>query len=137
MKKNVDILAPAMILEYNPSMSTIDIADHVFPCNCPGIRSKKWWFPLLTFYLQSSLCNSYLIYQETPGAGTVYLDSLHPVVQTYFFHMVSLPKSQGNKCSMATREWKKRISETTRMTRLLTLPIILKNVKMCFLQLTK
>lgn len=122
-KKNVDILAPAMVLEYNPSMSTTDITDHVFSCNCPGIRSKKWWFPLLTFCLQSSLWNSCLICQETLGAGTAYLDFLHHVVQTYFVSYrksAKIPREQmfyGNKRVEKKDTWDNQNDQTSQFSK--------------------
>ena len=98
------------------------VMDHAFSCNRFGIRSKKWGFCLLTFYLQSSLYNSYLIYCKTPNGATAYLDFLHPVVQTY---LISYGKSaKGDKCCMETRVLTKKYqkkSETIKLVILLTM----------------
>ena len=113
-RKIVDIPAPAMVLWYNSSMGGTDVMNHGFSCNRPGIRSKKWWFALLTFCLQSFLYNSYLIYRKTLGAGTAYFDFLRPVVQNYlvsYGKFAEIPRGQmlnGNK------RVENRVSKTTR-----------------------
>ena len=37
-RKTVDILTPAMVLQYNSSMGGADVMDHAFSCNFPGIK---------------------------------------------------------------------------------------------------
>ena len=92
----VDITTPGMSLKYNYSMGGTDVINHVFSCNRPGIRSKECWFLLLTFCLQSSLHNSYLIYQKSPGTGTAYLDFPRSVVQNYLSNgkSIKIPRGQ-------------------------------------------
>ena len=113
-RKIVDIPAPGMVLQYNDSMGGTDVVDHAFSCNRPGIRSKKWWFPLLTFCLQSSLHNSYLIYRKTPGAATAYLDFLRPVVQNYLVSYGKSAKVPRGQMLYGNKSVEKRVSKTTR-----------------------
>ena len=113
-RKIVDIPAPGMVLQYNDSMGGTDVIDHAFSCNRPGIRSKKWWFPLLTFCLQSSLHNSYLIYRKTPGAATAYLDFLRPVVQNYLVSYGKSAKVPRGQMLYGNKSVEKRVSKTTR-----------------------
>ena len=113
-KKIVDIPAPAMVLRYNASMGGTDVMDHDFSCNCPGMRTKKRWFPLLTFCLQSSLYNSYLIYRKTPEAGTAYLDFLRPVVQTYLISYGKSAKIPRGQMLYGNKRVEHRVSKTTR-----------------------
>ena len=102
----ISIPAPAIVLQYNSSMSGRDVMDHAFSCNRPGITSKTWLFPLLTFCLQSSLYNFYLIYQKTLEAATAYLEFLHLVVQNYLVSYGKPAKIPRGQCFMVTREWK-------------------------------
>ena len=113
-RKIVDIPAAAMVLEYNPSMGGKDIIDHAFSCNRPIIWSKKWWFPLLSFCLQSSLYNSFLTYWEIPGAGTTYLDFLCPVAQTYFVSSGNSTKIPWGQMLYGNKRVEKRVSTTTK-----------------------
>ena len=105
-------------------MSGRDVMIHVLSCNRPGIRSKQWRFPLLTFCLQSSLYNSYLIYRKAPGTGTAYLDFLRRAVQNYIVSIgksVKIPKGQ-----MVTRAWKTEDPRQPEMVKFLTLKKMLK-----------
>ena len=90
--KIVGTPAPAMVLQYNSSVGGTDVMDHTVSCNHPRIRSKRWWFPLLTLFLQSALYNSYLIYWKTPGAGTANFDFLCPVVPCFVWQLCQNPE---------------------------------------------
>ena len=94
-------------------MGGIDVMVHAFSCNYPGIRSKRWWFPLLTFCLQSSLSNSYLTYQKTPGAGAAYHDFLRPVVQNYLVSYDSSAKIPRGQMLHGNKRVENRVSKTT------------------------
>ena len=83
-KKKIDIEAPGSVILYNKGMGGTVVHDHAFSCNRPGIRSKKWWFPLAVFLLQSSMHNAYHIYRGTPNGGNIpFLHFIRPIVQTY------------------------------------------------------
>ena len=78
--KIVGTPAPAMVLQYNSSVGGADVMDHAVSCNHPRIISKRWWFPLLTFFVQSALYNSYLIYWKAQLQVKVQLISTSSVL---------------------------------------------------------
>ena len=82
-KKKVDVDAPAAILLYNIGMDGTDVQDYAFSFNRPSIRSKKWWFPLASFMVISSMHNAYQIYRRRATRDNTSLAFIRPVVQTY------------------------------------------------------
>ena len=107
-------------------MGATDVMDHTFSCNRPGIRSKRWWFPLLTFCRQFSLYNSYYNFGKHLELAHLISTSSILLCKITLFRMAILPKSQEAKCFMVTRVWK---TEYPIQPEMIKFPTLLKMLK--------
>ena len=60
-KKNVNILTPKAVREYNLGMEGIDRIDQDINAYRVSIRGKKWWWSIFTWLLDASLQNAWLL----------------------------------------------------------------------------
>ena len=81
-KKDVPVDCPAIVAAYNHGMGGTDVMDHALSLNRPAIRTKKWWFPLFTFMLQTSMHNAYLLYKMKKAPEMDFLHFLQTVVKS-------------------------------------------------------
>lgn len=61
-KKQVNIPVPRLINEYNSYMGGVDLLDKQVSLYRTRIRSKKWWWPLFTQFLDVSVVNTWRLY---------------------------------------------------------------------------
>jgi len=75
---------------YNKYMGGVDRMDQNVGNYRVGIHSKKWWWPVFVFCLDTSLHNAWQLYHTTDegkAEGFDYLQFRRKVVQTYFMKM--------------------------------------------------
>lgn len=63
-KKKIEVEMPRAIAEYNQHMGGVDHHDWLASHYAIGIRSKKWYFPLLIRGIQMALVNAWIIHRE-------------------------------------------------------------------------
>lgn len=63
-KKQRNIPTSPALLEYQKNMRGIDLVDQCREEYTAQLHSKKWWHKILLFGLDSSIGNSYILYQE-------------------------------------------------------------------------
>ena len=62
-EKNVNILTPKAVREYNQGMGETDRMDQNINAYRVSIRGKKWWWSIFTWFLDASLQNAWLLRQ--------------------------------------------------------------------------
>ena len=70
-KKNIQIPSPASIQIYNKFMGGLDKADMFFPLYRTKLRTRKWYHRIAIHLIQLDLINSYFIYKEVGGKGSL------------------------------------------------------------------
>jgi len=86
-KKKESISQPSVVHMYNKYMGGVDRMDQNVGNYRVGIRSKKWWWPVFVFCLDTSLHNAWQLYRTTTegkAEGFDYLQFRRKVVQAYF-----------------------------------------------------
>ena len=81
-KRDVPVDCPAIVSAYNKGMGGTDVMDHALSLNRPAIRTKKWWFPLLKFMLQTSMHNAYILYKTKKAPDMDFSFFLQTVVKS-------------------------------------------------------
>lgn len=64
-KTHIEIPQPAVVSSYNKNMGGVDRADQNISCYRISIRGKKWYFPLITWMIDASLCNAYQLARQS------------------------------------------------------------------------
>lgn len=78
---------PKCINRYNEHMSGVDLHDLQVSRYHMSIRSKKWWWPIFAWSLNSALVNSHFFYRDLMG-GTIDLLSFSRVSGTVSYAKV-------------------------------------------------
>jgi len=84
--KRIPINQPCCVEKYNTFMGGVDRLDQNISAYRIGIRSKKWYWPLIRYVLNVSMNNAWLIYRLTERGNRENTDLLgftRSVVQTY------------------------------------------------------
>ena len=63
-KKKIPISQPNVIAQYNKNMGGVDRMDQNINNYRISVRSKKWWWPLFAFCLDSIMHNAWQIYRR-------------------------------------------------------------------------
>ena len=88
--------------------------DHALALNRPAIRTKKWWFPLLQFMLQTSMHNSYILYKRKRACSIKFMDFLKVVVQSTLVSLGKSSKPSVKQFVMAMTQVRSRVSDSVR-----------------------
>lgn len=97
-KKKVPVNVPEVVSKYNMYMGGVDRMDQNIGNYRVGIRSKKWWWAVLVFCIETSVHNAWQLYRKTEDGMQRPLDFLEfrrSVVKTYLFKYATNPKSSG------------------------------------------
>jgi hypothetical protein len=69
-KKNYESLSlscPPVVKLYSQGMGGVDRSDRMVRTYTVSRKSKKWWFRLFYYFLDMSVANSYILYQNSPN----------------------------------------------------------------------
>ena len=91
-KKRVGIPQPKAIQQYNKFMGGVDRMDQNVGLYRIGMRTKKWWWPLFSGFLDMATQNAWQIYRLTDASRNRKLDHLafrSEIVKTYFLRFTT------------------------------------------------
>lgn len=95
-KKSIFVDQPHVISQYNRYMGGVDRLDQNIATYRISIRTKKWWWPVVSFLISASVNNAWLLYRLCPSYSAEKLDLLEftrRIVNTYLQRQVSnLPR---------------------------------------------
>ena len=97
-KKKVPLAVPNLVTKYNMFMGGVDRMDQNIGNYRIGVRSKKWWWPVLVFCIETSVHNAWQLYRKTEGGIEEPMDFLQfrrAIVQTYLMKYINDPKFSG------------------------------------------
>lgn len=115
------IRRPKVIAKYNSYMGGTDQMDQNLSCYRVGIRSKKWYWPLITWMLDVAIQNSWILYNKVTKKRIPQLDFKREVACVYLRTYGALPKAAGrSSCSPASTD--SRVSDSIRFDRIDHLP---------------
>ena len=86
-KRFVEIDQPHVVSQYNKFMGGTDRMDQNLSQYRCSIRSKKWWWALFLFGLETSVQNAWILYRLCPSNDSKKMDLLQfrrEICQTYF-----------------------------------------------------
>jgi hypothetical protein len=63
-KSNVSVIQPYIVGHYNTNMGGVDLMDRLLASYRPSIRGKKWWFPLFTNALNTTVVAAWCIHKK-------------------------------------------------------------------------
>jgi len=92
-KAKIEIDQPFVISQYNKFMGGVDRLDQNIAQYRIGIRSRKWYWPIIAYLLQTAMHNAWLLYRESRAATTLplsHLQFIREVCKVYY------AKSKGN-----------------------------------------
>lgn len=98
-KMNIFVSQPKLITEYNCFMGGTDQMDQNLNCYRIGVRSKKWYWPLVTWMLDVVLQNSWILYKKTNNSKISLLEFKREVANTYLKRYGKPPKGPGRSAS--------------------------------------
>ncbi|KAK0061994.1 piggyBac transposable element-derived protein 3 [Biomphalaria pfeifferi] len=75
-KKSILVDQPNVIFQYNRYMGGVDRLDQNIATYRISIRSKKWWWPVVSFLLSASVNNAWMLYRLSPSYASQKLDLL-------------------------------------------------------------
>ena len=64
-RKRISVDQPNAIATYNRGMGGVDLMDRNISSYRISIRSKKWWWPLFRYSLDTSIQNAWLLYRQS------------------------------------------------------------------------
>ena len=95
-KKKMTIDQPNVIAQYNKNMGGVDRMDQNIENLRIGIRSKKWWWPVFSFCLESAMHNAWQLYRRSHQNKEMdYLSFRRNVVQIYLQKYGTPPSTGG------------------------------------------
>lgn len=97
-KKKVTVTVPNIVSEYNKFMGGVDRMDENIGAYRISVRSKKWWWAVFVFCVETSVHNAWQVYRNTDDAKDRPLDFLsfrRVVVKTYLMKYADIPKGAG------------------------------------------
>lgn len=95
-KKHISLPIPRVFNEYNKYMGGVDLLDKQISLYRTRIRSKKWWWPLFTQFLDISVINTWRLYQIChPSEEISLLDVRRKIVVAYLWSTKASRKRPG------------------------------------------
>lgn len=82
-KKKIPVSQPNAVSQYNKFMGGVDRMDENIDNYRVAIRSKKWWWAVFAFCLDTSIHNAWQLYRKGAGKKLDYLYFRREIVQTY------------------------------------------------------
>ena len=115
-KAKIEIDQPFLISQYNKFMGGVDRLDQNIAQYRIRIRSRKWYWPVISYLLQTAMQNAWLLYRESAAAATLplsHLQFIREVCKVYFARRqaknaqvplaVHNPKSLERRCPADVR----------------------------------
>ncbi|XP_061089026.1 CD109 antigen-like [Conger conger] len=92
---------PKCITKYNEHMGGVDLHDLQVSRYHISIRSKKWWWPIFAWSLNSALVNSHLFYRDVMGGTIDLLTFSRILAQSLVQRFGTKPLSHGRRSRLA------------------------------------
>uniref|UniRef100_A0A8C6THS4 PiggyBac transposable element-derived protein domain-containing protein n=1 Tax=Neogobius melanostomus TaxID=47308 RepID=A0A8C6THS4_9GOBI len=92
---------PQCIKLYNEHMGGVDLHDQQASRYSITIRSKKWWWPIFAWSLNSALVNSFYFYRDVMGGTIDLLTFSRVVAQSLMQKFGTKPLSHGRRSLLA------------------------------------
>lgn len=105
-KKKISISSPYAIRQYNKFMGGTDHMDEDIARRRISIRSKKWYWPLLTWMIDAACHNAWVLYKSS-GRPNTNLDFRRSIVSSYLMKYRSEPCTLGRPSSSSFLKSKK------------------------------
>lgn len=93
-KKKITISRPNAIAKYNRYMGGTDRMDENVALYRIGVRSKKWWWSIFTWLLDTMVHNSWNLLRKS-GRDIRQLEFRREIVTTYLTRYMNAPKTGG------------------------------------------
>lgn len=94
-KNIINVKCPNAIVMYNKCMGGTDRMDEDINSYRIGLRGKKWYWPLLTWMIDTCMNNAWMIYKRVNDTKLSNLEFRRFVVKTYLSAYGTLPSSGG------------------------------------------
>jgi len=97
-KKKVTVQLPHLVEKYKQYMGGIDRMDQNIANYRVDVRSKKWWWPVFVFCVETDIHNAWKIYRKTEQGREDPLDFLElrrSTVKTYVVKYADKSKNAG------------------------------------------
>ena len=101
-KQRIGIARPNTVKQYNTYMGGVDRMDQNIDNYRVGIRSKKWWWPVFMFCIDTSCHNAWQLCRKLPNSEYSSLDYLGfrpEVVRAYLAKYGVDPQVAGRPCT--------------------------------------
>jgi hypothetical protein len=100
-RMKIQVYSPYVIQKHNECTGGVDRFDETVDCFRVVLRSKKWWFPLFTFGIETVCQNAWhLVKNSDAGKDFTYCQFRRAVVETYCGLFGQPPKKEGNNAPM-------------------------------------
>lgn len=118
-KRKVHVDQPNVVRQYNIFMGGVDRMDQNVDNYRVGIRSKKWWWPVLMFCLDTSVHNAWQLYRKSEKSKVEPLDYLsfrRHIVNVYLqkYGVQSCLAGSSNSTPKSSKVLSKRIDSSVR-----------------------
>lgn len=113
-KKHIMVPQPQVVSQYNKYMGGTDAMDQNIATYRIGVRSKKWYWPVVTWILDVAMQNSWILYNKANKTNMPQLDFRREVVDVYLHRYRSISKGSGRPSSSVHRSSDSRISDDIR-----------------------
>lgn len=117
-KRHIYIPIPQVIAQYNKYMGGTDQMDQNVACYRIGIRGKKWYWPIVTWLLDMSLQNSWILYNKIKKEKISQLDFKREVANAYIIKYGTASKGAGRPSTSCASSADSRISNEIRFDRI-------------------
>ena len=105
-EKNVSkqiFVCPKMVSQYNKFMRSVDLFDQRIPCYSVDRKSKRNWIRILVYFLQASLSNAFICYNDLNERNMAYVEFLSSVSISLIDNQ-SLRKRRGPSAGISLRK---------------------------------
>lgn len=82
-KKKISVNQPKLIAEYNLGMGGVDLHDQAINNYSIKFRGKKWWWPLFTAMLSSTVVNAWKLHKTANKTQIDLLEFQRAIVRYY------------------------------------------------------
>ena len=115
-KQYITIKRPRSIESYNSFMGGTDAMDQSINCYKPSIRNRKWYFPIFTFVLMTSLYNGWKLKRRFDNLpNEPFLEFIRYIVKTYLIvYKTARKKGRRTNAMYASLRVPKRVADSVR-----------------------
>ena len=115
-KQYITIKRPRSIESYISFMGGTDAMDQSINCYKPSIRNRKWYFPIFTFVLMTSLYNGWKLKRRFDNLpNEPFLEFIRYIVKTYLIvYKTARKKGKRTNAMYASLRVPKRAADSVR-----------------------